>query len=42
LAGRWLFAHQAQDQAPGPIGDMPIERMVEEDRIDGGRVDAVR
>lgn len=42
LAGRWLFAHQAQDQSPGPIGDMPIERMVEEDRIDGGRVDAVR
>lgn len=42
LASRWLFAHQAQDQSPGPIGDMPIERMVEEDRIDGGRVDAVR
>lgn len=32
LAGRWLFAHQSRDQSPGPIGDMPIERMVERDR----------
>lgn len=32
LAGRWLFAHRDADVSPGPIGDMPIERMAEERR----------
>ena len=32
LAGRWLFAHRDADVSPGPIGDMPVERMVEERR----------
>jgi len=37
LGGRWLFAHQAQDQSPGPIGDTPVEKMVEEDRAAAAR-----
>ena len=32
LAGRWLFAHRDADVSPGPIGDMPIERMADERR----------
>lgn len=32
LTGRWLFAHRDADVSPGPIGDMPIERMAEEAR----------
>ena len=33
LLGRWLFAHETHDQSPGPIGDTPVELMVEEDRV---------
>ncbi|KQN26570.1 porin [Sphingomonas sp. Leaf33] len=29
LIGRWLFAHNETDQSPGPIGDTPVELMVE-------------
>lgn len=32
LVGRWLFTHQRQDQSRGPIGDMPVELMMENDR----------
>ncbi|KQU49869.1 porin [Sphingomonas sp. Leaf339] len=32
LIGRWLFAHSEEDQSPGPIGDNPIERMIDGDR----------
>ncbi|GGB28227.1 aquaporin Z [Sphingomonas metalli] len=32
LIGRWLFAHEAAEQSPGPIGDMPVELMVEGER----------
>ena len=32
LAGRWLFAHTEEDQSPGPIGDNPVERMIDNDR----------
>ncbi|NJC33556.1 glycerol uptake facilitator-like aquaporin [Sphingomonas jejuensis] len=28
LTSRWLFAHRAADQSPGPIGDTPVEMMV--------------
>ncbi|WP_443024678.1 MULTISPECIES: aquaporin Z [unclassified Sphingomonas] len=39
LASRWLFAHNRQDQSPGPISDMPIERMVDGERrtVEGQR-----
>ena len=29
LVGRWLFAHRREDQSPGPIGDTPVERMID-------------
>lgn len=32
LVGRWLFAYEARDQSPGPISDMPLERLVDTDR----------
>lgn len=37
LIGRWLFAHSEEDQSPGPIGDTPVERMIDGERqgIDG-------
>lgn len=35
LLGRWLFAYNDGDQSPGPISDMPVEMMVENDRTAG-------
>ncbi|MEG3126168.1 aquaporin Z [Sphingomonas sp. GB1N7] len=32
LCGRWLFAHNEEDQSPGPISDTPVERMMDADR----------
>ena len=32
LIGRWLFAYREEDQSPGPIGDTPVERMIDPDR----------
>lgn len=32
LIGRWLFAHDQDDQSPGPIGDTPVELIVDPDR----------
>lgn len=32
LVGRWLFAHRDEDQSPGPIGDTPVELMIDPDR----------
>jgi aquaporin Z len=32
LMGRWLFAHSEEDQSPGPIGDTPVERLIDSDR----------
>ena len=32
LVGRWLFAHTAEDQSPGPISDTPVEMIVANER----------